>query len=118
MRPDELRDLLKVLPLPVPVPVPVPLTLTLTLSLTLSLTLTLTLALTLTLTLTLPLTLTLLKVLRVQRGPSLDALGRAALMGGGRLGGGGHGRHGRESESAKGDGMTRHARCRGDIAEI
>ena len=51
MRPDELRDLLKVLPLPVPVPVPVPLTLTLTLSLTLSLTLTLTLALTLTLTL-------------------------------------------------------------------
>ena len=108
MRPDELRDLLKVLPLPVPVPVPVPLTLTLTL----------TLALTLTLTLTLALTLTLLKVLRVQRGPSLDALGRAALMGGGRLGGGGHGRHGRESESAKGDGMTRHARCRGDIAEI
>ena len=108
MRPDELRDLLKVLPLPVPVPVPVPLTLTLTL----------TLALTLTQTLTLALTLTLLKVLRVQRGPSLDALGRAALMGGGRLGGGGHGRHGRESESAKGDGMTRHARCRGDIAEI
>ena len=38
---------------------------------------------------------TLLKVLRVQRGPSLDALG-------------GHGRHGRESESAKGDGLTRH----------
>ena len=41
----------------------------------------------------------LLKVLRVQRGPSPDALG-------------GHGRHGRESESAKGDGLTRHAAVR------
>ena len=35
----------------------------------------------------------------MQRGPSLDALGS-------------HGRHGRESESAKGDGLTRHAPVR------
>ena len=35
----------------------------------------------------------------MQRGPSLDALGS-------------HGRHGRESESAKGDGLTRHAAVR------